>query len=138
MAILKVGGKTLTLDRSGFEYPTEVVEDVPLGIGPATFEFFELGRDGEPWTNGQLLLARARNLKTLAGERHAQLFLAHQERIPEEERGHFLVFSGTKRRNHEGKLEMPYLAWCGGKWNLYWALIGEEWNALARFVRIRE
>lgn len=116
----------------------ELLEDAPV-IGEPTLELAEFLRDGEEYVRGDVMFARAVELGNRAGQQHAERLLAQQGDIPEEWRQYYLPFTGTKWRDSDGDLFVPYLGWDsdGRRWLLDWGRLGFDWGRSVRLVRCK-
>ncbi len=112
----------------------ELLEDVPL-TGDEELELAEFLREGENSVLGEVMFERAVKLGNRAGQRHAERLLSQANLIPKEWRDFYLVFPGTKWRDSDGFLVVPFLLWDGDKWSLYWLWLGHDWDDYVRLVR---
>lgn len=107
-----------------------VVEDVaPTITSIADLEFVSHLKGGESYVSGEKMCRRAVELKANYGLSDAKFFLDHQEAIPEEIRGKFIVFTGTKSRSPGGGLSVACLYWDGDRWIQYWPWLDDYFGA---------
>lgn len=117
----------------------KLLEDVTVPVGMVKLElaaFLNLKGDGN--VDGDTMIARAKKLGPLLGERHAHALLKNQHQIPTFWRKHYLVFPGTIRRDQGGDRRVCCLGWDGGTWFPHWRWLDEgAWNMYGRVVRTR-
>ena len=95
--------------------------------------------NGERRINGEELVLRARGkLRANYGQRHAEYFLEHQEKIPHELRKYYLVFTGTVWRDRLGRRYVPYLYCDGERWGLHFSWLVSVFGSNDRLPRPRE
>ena len=145
----------------------ELVENVPLKTGKIIYKAAEYLRGGENSIPGNVLRVRARRMWGCGGQKHAELLLAFQRKIPKTLREFCWLFPGTIWREPEsGILRIPVLCrekplntkdrWAKTfdlidpemprlnivlekKWQLGFCPIGSdfEWGPLGRFDLLR-
>lgn len=116
----------------------ELVEDAATPVGTLELELTEFLKQGEEYVKGDVMRERAKKSEPMLGERHARALLSQQECIPETWRKFYLVFSGTVWRARGGRLFVPYLDWCGGRWYLYFYWLEVDWSSRDRLVSLRK
>lgn len=116
----------------------ELMEGVPMkiGTGETTFELAEFLHKGEERVNGDVMMARAKELGGITDQHYAELLLARQAEIPEEWRNFYLVFPGTVWRDPRGDHDVPCLRWNGDRWYLHWFWLVGGWDSDIRLVRL--
>jgi hypothetical protein len=116
----------------------ELVENVPLENIEPTLELSDFLQEGENYIIGTTMLERAKKLGNLAGQLHAERLLSQQQDIPKEWRDYYLVFAGTVWRDSDGNLYVPYLGWGGGRWDLNFDWLDNDFFSHARLARLRK
>lgn len=137
MGKLKLAGHPS--DTLAAEYGFTVLEDVE----PSRFQikdlelvpFLKPEDDGS--VNGEILRARASDLKANLGLMDAKRLLDNQAEISTEFRGSVLVFTGTLLRDSGGSLPVAYLCWRGGGWHLSFDWVVFDFNDNGRLVRCK-
>lgn len=118
------------------KYGYEVVEDVqPAQFQVKDLEFVRFLTAGEQLVNGDVMRSRAVTLKANLGLTDGQYILDHQDEIPVEMRGKYIILTGTKVRSPDGRLLVAYLYWDGGRWYLGFRWIGDVWYDSDRLPR---
>src|SRR3990167_6729355 len=69
----------------------KLLEDVPFNGDKFEPEIMEFLKSGESYVNGEVMKQRAKELNAHLGQGHAEYLLEHQELIPKECRGKYLV-----------------------------------------------
>lgn len=111
-----------------------LLEDIPFDGKEFAPEFVEFLKSGESCVNGDTMRLRAKKLNAHTGQRHAEYLLEHQNRIPKELRGRYLVFPDTVWRDSGGRRRVPCLRWDGGEWCLRWGWLEGDWDDGVRLV----
>lgn len=114
----------------------KLLEDVLFDGKEFVPEFLGFLKPGESSVNGDVMRLRAKELNVHTGQRHAEWLLEHQDRIPKELRGKYLVFPDTVWRDSVGYRGVPYLGWNGDKWCLNWNWLENDWNDNDRLIRL--
>ena len=111
--------------------------DVDVQIGEFNLELVEFFKDEENYIKGTEMEKRAKKLNANLSQRHAEVLLANQDKIPVEFREkYFLVFTGTVWVDGLGHRRVPYLHWHGGQWYLYFRWLDYGFSRRGRLVRI--
>jgi len=85
----------------------------------AGFDLVPFLKDRESYVKGDIMSARAVELRASLGQHDAEYLLENQHLIPTEYRGkYYLVFPGTKWRRAVGGVGVPVLVWRGDRWGL--------------------
>lgn len=116
----------------------KLLEDVkePEIIEATKLELVPFLKEGESFVGGEEMVRRARGeLRANLGQRHAEELLEHQDQIPVEWRGFYLVFPGTVWRLPDGRRRVAGLGWSGGHWGLGLDYLVMDWDSYARLVR---
>ena len=99
----------------------EVVEDVPFfKDDKVVFQPVGFSKKGGERARCYAMVFRAGKVSGLAGYRHAEQLLAHQNEISDEWQKFCLFFPGTIRQYPDGLRRVPCLFWNGRRWCLYW------------------
>ena len=116
----------------------ELVRNVELPGGEPTLELNYFLREGEGYVSGAVMMERAEEVGSNAGQLHAERMLDQQDRrIPAEWREHFLIFAGTVWRDPDGGLCVPILYWRRDGWDLDWYWLDNVFGSHDRLVRLR-
>ena len=116
----------------------ELLEDIPQTLTPAGFEPVPFLKNGEGSVKGDVMALRALELNANFGQHDAEYLLENQHLIPEEYQGkYYLVFPGTKWRDADGHVYVPYLYWNGDRWYLNFNWLDNDFNGNDRLVRPR-
>lgn len=116
----------------------KLLENTPRRLISTNIEGISFLKGKESSINGEEMVCRAVKLDANFGQEDAEYLLEHQDEIPTELRGLYLVFSGTIWRGAFGFRYVPYLGWDDGRWVLgfYWLDVG--WDSRGRLVRPRK
>lgn len=113
----------------------KLLENTPRRLTSANIEGISFLKGKEPCINGEEMARRAVTLDANLGQEDAEYLLEHQDEIPAELRGLYLVFPGTKWRDADGCRRVPFLSWYDGQWILYFYWLDYVWNSYDRLVR---
>ena len=114
----------------------EIVEDVAsTDFNVGDLEFLRFLNDGEPPIAGAIMRQKAVALKANYGLSDAKRLLDHQDEIPTDMRGKYIVFTGTVLRGSGGGLCVACLYWVGGRWCMEFNVLGGDWHCSGRFPR---
>jgi len=106
----------------------EVVEDVPQTIMSVKdlvdVEFISHLKNGELYVSGGEMKKRAIGLNANFGHADGVFMLMHEELIPKELQGKYIVLTGTVVRSPTRERLFAYLYWDGEGWVLSWCGIG--------------
>lgn len=111
-----------------------LLEDVPSSTLPFTPDFVKFLKSGESSVNGNVMRQRAKELNANLGQRDLEWLLGNPHLIPESERGHYLVATGTVWRGSGGLRGVPCLGWGGVGWSLHFYWLGFDWDGIVRLV----
>ena len=115
-----------------------LLEDTPP-IGQSFVpDFVSFLQSGESSINGDVMRMRAKKLNANLGQRDLEWLEANQHLIPESERGHYLVATGTVWQDSDGHRHVPYLRWHDDWWVLSFLWLSLDCFDFARLVRSRE
>lgn len=114
-----------------------LLEDVSSS-GAFTPDFVPFLKPGESGVNGGTMRVRAMELGANLGQRDLEWLEANQHLIPESERGHYLVASGTVWQASGGVRDVPYLYWDGDQWCLDFGWLENGWHGGDRLVSLRK
>ena len=118
------------------KYGYTVVEDVePSQFKVKNLKFITFLESGESYITGETMRQRAVTLKGNIGLVDGQYLLDHQDEIPKEMRGKYIVFPGTLLRGSGDDLDVAYLSWLGFCWVLSFGWLGTDWGGSDRFAR---
>lgn len=115
-----------------------LLEDVPPIAHPFTLDFVSFLKPGESSVNGDVMRLRAKELNANPGQRDLEWLLENQHLIPESERCHYLVASGTVWQRSGGRRCMPCLGWFVGRWFLGFVWLVRDWRSRGRLVSLRK
>lgn len=110
----------------------------PEGVAVADLERIEFLNFDERSFTGKELQKRARKLNINLGQHTAEYLLEHQDEIPEEWRGTYLVFPGTVWRGSGGDRSVSCLYWGGERWCLDFGWLVGRFSSDIRLVRVRD
>lgn len=114
----------------------EIVEDVaPTDFKVSDLEFLRFLNDGEPPIGGTAMRQKAVALKANYGLSDAKRLLEHQDEIPTDMRGKYIVFTGTVLCDSVGGLYVAVLSWYDGRWYMSFYRFGRAWDGDARLPR---
>ena len=116
----------------------KLLEAAPTEEGefePTIHEFFK-EEDGGCCV-GEEVVKRAKEKGALTGLRHAEAMLRNQEKIPVEWRKFVLVFAEVWRCP-DGRRNVWYLSWCGGRWGLFYYWLRHDFSSRSRLVASRK
>lgn len=116
----------------------ELLEEGPKVEGETILDFFGFIRDGEVSVNGQTVLARAAEMDGAeCGQHHLEHVLRQVHRIPAELQDYYLVATGTKWKNPDGRVCVPFLRRVTDRWLLSFRCVhGSRWSDDGRIVRV--
>lgn len=118
----------------------ELLEEGPqVQEGESVLDFYGFLR-GETSVHGEIVLARALEMEgEETGQHHLERLLAQAASIPAKLRRYSLVATGTKWRNPDGRVSVPYLFWHDGEWVLGFGYVDNgRWDSRCRVVRVRK
>ncbi len=96
-----------------------LLEDVPFDGKRFVPDLVEFLKPGEISVSGEVMKQRAKELNVHLGQHHAEYLLEHQELIPKEWRGKYvLTFPGTVWHDAFSNRRSPFLFWFGDHWDL--------------------
>ena len=95
-------------------------------------------KTGESLVKGDVMAQRAVELDGNYSQEDAEWLLEHQDMIPEELRGYYLVFPATKWQGRGGRRGVPYLYWFGDRWILDFHWLELDWRSGGRLVSPRK
>lgn len=114
----------------------EIVEDVaPTDFKVSDLEFIRFLNEGESPIGGTAMRQKAVVLKANYGLSDAKRLLDHQDEIPTDMRGKYIVFTGTVLRVSDGVLCVAYLYWFVGRWCLDFGRLDGVWGDVGRLPR---
>lgn len=116
----------------------EVIEDVePSQFQVKDLELVPFLHEGKRPINGDTMRQRAVELNANLGLADAKFVLDHQDEIPVEFRGKYLVFTGTLLRYSGGYPRVAALFWYGSRWCLNFDWLAYDWDARGRLLRCK-
>ncbi|GEM_PF-4438035 len=113
-------------------------EDVPFYEREFAPEFLKFLKSGETSVSGGMMRLRAEELGVNTGQHHAEYLLEHQDRIPKELQGKYLIFPRTVWLDGDDVRGVPCLDWDDGKWYLCFRWLARDWGDNGLLVGFRE
>lgn len=127
-----------SVDEAGVNRKWGVIQDVfpvlTTNIEIANLQFACFLKGVETSIGGETLRWRAKELGGDLGLADAKHLLNHQDEIPEEWRGYFIVFPGTVLSEPGGRRLVPIMFWLGDRWHLYFLWLFNEWVGRDRLI----
>ena len=99
------------------------------------FEFLSFFEEGETSVGGTEMLKRAKELNACGTQEDLDYLLSHQDEIPEEMKGKYIVFTELR---HPGDSEsVACVFWGDGfrRWIQDWGWLDNDWNGRGRVLR---
>ena len=127
--------KTFPSSAIAAKYGYEVVKDVePSQFKVKNLKFITFLESGELYINSITMCQRAVTLKGNLGLVDGQYLFDHQNEIPKEMRGKYIVLPGTLLPDSDGDLRVACLDWGGGCWVPCFGWFVNVWGGGGRFA----
>ena len=94
-------------------------------------------KPGEDRVNGDTMRVRAKELNANLGQRDLEWLEANQHLIPESERGHYIVATGTVWLGVGAGRSVACLGWSGDRWYVVFFWLGGGWDGSVRLLGLR-
>lgn len=97
------------------------------------YEYLSFLEKDKQSISGEEMLKRAKKLNAEGTQEDLKYILSHQNEIPEEMKGEYIVF--TKVRHPNDSEDVAYVYWRGGGWVQDWHWLGGGWDGNGRVLR---